>query len=241
MRLAIISDIHGNMEALNQVLADIDAHQIDQIVNLGDNIGYGPDSEAVIESILQRDILSLMGNHELAVLEPDLLDSFNIAARESLVKIRGTLSDRSFTFINSLKRKIVINGHTFVHGFPPDSVITYLFEIDNLQLNLAFKADMKQFCFVGHTHRLEMVINDDANFVRRHLQRGLLKTDNKKQYIFNIGSVGQPRDMDNRAKYAIFDDTTGMLEVRFIQYDIAVTAKKIVDAGLPRIHADRLF
>ena len=82
MRLAIISDIHGNMEALTEVLSDIDARGIDQIINLGDNIGYGPESDAVIDLMLHRNIPSLLGNHELAVMEPDLLDSFNPAARE---------------------------------------------------------------------------------------------------------------------------------------------------------------
>ncbi len=229
------------MEALSEVLNDIDACQVDRIVNLGDNIGYGPNSEEVIETILHRNIPGIMGNHELALLEPEILDLFNAAARQSLIKTRETLSERSLVYIKSLDRKMKINGHSFVHGFPPDSVTTYLFDTDIWQLHNAFKTGMQRLCFVGHAHRLEMVINERDGYVRRNLQRGLFKIASEKQYIFNIGSVGQPRDPDSRAKYAIFDDDAETLEVRFIQYDVAATAKKIVAAGLPRMHADRLF
>lgn len=241
MRLAIISDIHGNIEALNQVLADIDDHQMDKIINLGDNIGYGPDSEAVLACIIDRDIPSLMGNHELALLEPEILEWFNPAARESLAKTRETLSDASWAYIKTLEKAMVVDGHTFVHGFPPDSVMTYLFDVAPWKLDHAFKTSMEQLCFVGHAHRLETVINDGKKIVREPLRRGLFHIDSSKQYIFNVGSVGQPRDTDNRAKYAIFDDESETLEIRFVQYDIVMTADKIIAAGLPKIHADRLF
>lgn len=241
MRIAIISDIHGNLEALTEVLADIDAHEIDKIVNLGDNIGYGPDSDAVVACILDRNITSIMGNHELALLEPDLLSWFNAAARESLIKTRDMLSDDSLTFIKSLQRSMVANGHVYAHGFPPDSVTTYLFDVTRDELACAFKNDTQQLCFVGHAHRLISVVKSGAKILRQPLRRGLFRVDPANQYIFNVGSVGQPRDGDNRAKYAIYDDKTGTLEVRFVPYDIVATAKKIVAAGLPKIHADRLF
>ncbi len=241
MRLAIISDIHGNLEALSQVLADIDDHQMDKIINLGDNIGYGPDSEAVLECITARGIPSIMGNHELALLEPELLKWFNPMARESLNKTRDMLSDDSVTFIKTLEEAIVFNGHTFVHGFPPDSVTTYLFDVEPWRLDHTFKEHMDRLCFVGHSHRLEIVVNNGKKIERRPLRRGLIDIDPSNQYIINVGSVGQPRDTDNRAKYVIFDDAAGTLEVRFVQYDIVMTANKIIDAGLPSVHANRLF
>lgn len=241
MRLAVISDIHGNLEALSQVLADIGDHQVDKIINLGDNIGYGPDSEAVLACIRARGIPSILGNHELAFLEPELLKWFNPMARESLNKTRDMLSDDSVTFIKTLEEAIIFNGHTFVHGFPPDSVTTYLFDVEPWQLDHTFKEHMDRLCFVGHSHRLEIVVSNGKKIERRPLRRGFIDINPSNQYIINVGSVGQPRDTDNRAKYVIYDDAAGTLEVRYVQYDIVMTANKIIDVGLPSVHANRLF
>ena len=241
MRFAIISDIHGNLEALDQVLADIDSRHIDKIIDLGDNIGYGPDPEQVMDQILDRKIPSILGNHELALMEPELLDWFNPAARESLLKTRKMLSAHSLAFIETMEKSMVMHNCRFVHGFPPDSVTTYLFEVDQLRLEHAFSISMDQLCFTGHTHRLEAVGSDGDKIFRHPLHRGIFQIDPSKKYIFNVGSVGQPRDGDNRAKYVILDDTARTLEARFVPYDIVITAKKIIAAGLPRMHADRLW
>ena len=241
MRIAIISDIHGNIEALDQVLADIDSHQVDQIMDLGDNIGYGPDSEQVVGRILDRGIPSILGNHELALVEPEILDWFNPAARESLLKTQNLLSKQSLAFIEAMKKSMVMHGCRFVHGFPPDSVTTYLFEVDQEGLELAFSTSRDQLCFTGHTHRLEVAGSDGEKILRQRLRRGIFQINPSHKYIFNVGSVGQPRDGDNRAKYVIYDDADQTLEARFVPYDIVITAKKIIAAGLPRMHADRLW
>ena len=241
MRIAIISDIHGNLEALDQVLADIDNRHIDKIIDLGDNIGYGPDSEQVMGRILDRGIPSILGNHELSLVESELLDWFNPAAKESLIKTRKLLSEHSLAFIETMKKSMVLVGCRFVHGFPPDSVTTYLFEVDQWGLEDAFSTSSERLCFTGHTHRLEAVCSDGEKIFRHPLHRGIFQIDSSKKYIFNVGSVGQPRDGDNRAKYVILDDTAQSLEARFVPYDIVITAKKIIAAGLPRVHADRLW
>ena len=241
MRIAIISDIHGNIEALDQVLADIDSRHIDKIIDLGDNIGYGPDSEQVMGRILDREIPSILGNHELALVEPELLAWFNPAAKESLLKTRKMLSELSLAFIETMKKSMVMYGCRFVHGFPPDSVTTYLFEVDQWGLERAFNTSMDRLCFTGHTHRLEAVGSDGENIFRHSFHRGIFQIDPSNKYIINVGSVGQPRDGDNRAKYVILDDTARTLEARFVPYDIVTTANKIIAAGLPRMHADRLW
>ena len=241
MQIAIISDIHGNIEALDQEQADIDNLQVEKIIELGDNIGYVPDSEQVVARILDRGIPSILGNHELALVEPEILDWFNPAARESLLKTQKMLSKQSLAFIESMKKSMVMYGCRFVHGFPPDSVMTYMFEVDQGGLERAFSTSKDQLCFTGHTHRLEAAGSDGEKIRRHRLRRGIFQINPSHKYIFNVGSVGQPRDGDNRAKYVIYDDADQTLEARFVPYDIVITAKKIIAAGLPRMHADRLW
>jgi diadenosine tetraphosphatase ApaH/serine/threonine PP2A family protein phosphatase len=128
----------------------------------------------------------------------------------------------------------------FVHGCPPDSVLTYLFELNDAGLQEIFAAAGWRHCFVGHTHELELIELHDDRIQREALTMGRLRLNGDKQ-IINIGSVGQPRDGDNRAKYVLFDSERLELEVRFVSYDIQKTANKIVELGFPRFYADRLW
>ena len=156
MRLAIISDIHGNLEAFKEVLADIDQSRIDGLACLGDNIGYGPDSEGVIELVRERDIPSVMGNHELAIVEPIYLTWMNPTARISLVMTHELLSESSVEYIRTLPPSMRYHDSLCVHGCPPDSIITYLFELSRAQLKEAFLNMEEKICFLGHTHDLQI-------------------------------------------------------------------------------------
>lgn len=241
MEIAIISDIHGNLEALSEVLVDIESTGIDDIVCLGDCIGYGPDPEAVINEIRRRAIPTIMGNHELAVCNPQQLTWFNPLAQNSLRKTRTMLSPESIDFIEQLPRRLVVAQCLCVHGYPPDSVRTYLFQKPTEELVKTFKNMPEPICFVGHTHELDIVTFDGRRAEHLDLRQGRLDLDMKLQYIVNVGSVGQPRDGNNNAKYVIYDPQTGLLEVRFIPYNVAATVAKIKAAGLPANHADRLW
>jgi predicted phosphodiesterase len=241
MRIAVISDIHGNLEALTNVLVDIDKCHIDRIVNLGDNIGYGPDPEKVIQCIQKRQIPGIMGNHELAILEPDLRFQFNPNARKSLEITETMLSAKSREFIQRLKKSLVVYGCRFVHGFPPDSPTTYLFQADRTTLGLTFDASRESLCFTGHTHRPEIIMTTGDEIYRKKLGRKVFRIDPANKYIINVGSVGQPRDGDKSAKYIIWDAREQTIEMRYVVYDIATTIQKIIVRGLPRQHADRLW
>lgn len=241
LKLAIISDIHGNLEALSNVLADIDSITVDNLVCLGDCIGYGPDPEAVITEIRRRRIPMLMGNHELALCHPDQLAWFNPLAQASLRKSLTMLSPDSVDFIAQLPNHLVCAQCLCVHGYPPDSVRTYLFQKSTEALLATFKSMPEPVCFVGHTHDLEIVVYDGRRVDRRPLKSGAISLNSKERYIINVGSVGQPRDGNNNAKYAIFDTDRWELDIRFVPYDIATTAAKIKAAGLPESHANRLW
>jgi predicted phosphodiesterase len=241
MRLAVVSDIHGNLEAFKQVLADIELNRIDTIISLGDNIGYGPNSEQVMSLIRSEAIASIMGNHELALLDSSHLSWFNPLARESLEKTSRKLSDASLKGISGLPRYLVEHACRFVHGFPPESVTTYLFEVAPLKIQQTFDLIDERICFIGHTHKLELIGYDGDQLSRSLLTQGSLTLDPRQRYIVNAGSVGQPRDLTNHAKYIIWDKETDCLEVRFIEYDHVSVAIKIITAGLPKAHAERLY
>jgi len=241
MRLAVISDIHGTLEAFNQVLADIEASNVDDIICLGDNIGYGPDSEAVVNKIREHRIPSLMGNHESAVADSRRLEWFNPLARKSLEMTAETLSGDTIRFVSRLQKFLVSYGCRFVHGFPPDSPRIYLFLVSDTELETAFERMEETRCFVGHTHRLDLIGYDGNHAGNISFSKGITKLDKEKKYIVNIGSVGQPRDGDNNAKYVIWDSVKDHLELKFIPYDIASAANKILAAGLPEAHARKLW
>ncbi|MGD2099602.1 MAG: metallophosphoesterase family protein [Desulfobacterales bacterium] len=241
MKIAIISDIHGNMEAFEQVWADIAKSRVDDIISLGDHIGYGPQPEAVIRHIRRRNIAALQGNHELALVEPAYLDWFNRAARKSLNMTRGLLSPESIHFIGNLKTHWSAHGCRFVHGFPPDSVLTYLFQLSDETKIQALERLGEKRCFIGHTHTLDIVSFGRQGLKSTQLKEGLNKLDSRRKYIISAGSVGQPRDGNNKAKYLIWDSTEDTVDVKFVAYDIATVVEKMMAAGLPPKHAQRLW
>lgn len=241
MRIAVISDIHANLEAFESVLADIDRQAVEAVIAIGDNIGYGPNPNQVLTRIRTCSIPTLLGNHELAVLTPDLRSRFNPAARRSIEITAGRLSGTSLDLIAGLPKTRILENLRFVHGFPPASPLVYLFQVPDERLKHTFRQMAEPICFVGHTHQLELVAFDGRAIQRKRLFPGTTALAPDVRYIINVGSVGQPRDGTNHAKYAIFDAGQNTLETRSIAYDIAATAAKIIAAGLPRSHAARLW
>lgn len=241
LKFAIISDIHGNYEAFRKVISDLETAGISEIVCIGDCIGYGPEPEKVLAEVIKRNILTTIGNHEMAVISDRFLKWFNPKARASIEKTKAMLSRASIAFIRKMPRSHIIEQCRCVHGYPPDSVRAYLFQKAPHSLIKTFKTMPEKICFVGHTHDLELVDFDGRQVERWPLEQGITRLDDQHRYIINIGSVGQPRDGNNNAKYAIYDTESHELEIRFVTYDIAATVAKIKAAGLPESHANRLW
>lgn len=241
MRIAFVSDIHANMEAFTQVLTDIDKSDIDAVYCLGDIVGYGPEPNQVIELIRDRNIPTVIGNHELAVIDPEHLKSFNPFARDSLQKTIELLSEDAINFIHNLKSFMIVHDCRLVHGFPPDSPITYLIHVSEKKIHKAFNIIKERFCYTGHSHELEIISFDSRFITRTPLSSGITCLNEENRYMFSIGSVGQPRDGNNNAKYVIRDTSTNIIDVRFIPYDISAVVNKIIAAGLPEIHARMLW
>ncbi|MDP2647562.1 MAG: metallophosphoesterase family protein [Desulfobacterales bacterium] len=241
MRLAVISDIHGNLDAFRRVLEDMDRSMVDAVVCLGDAIGYGPEPDQVVSLIDDLKVPAIIGNHELAAIEPACLREFNPPARASIEMTMGMLSERSLHFIRALQPYHIGWKCHFVHGFPPDSIDTYLHGVSKERLESAFHLLDQKICFAGHTHLLEIIGFDGRQVIHAPLPQGVVGLERPLKYIINAGSVGQPRDADKRAKYVIWDDAAYTIEARFVSYDIWAVYHKILQAGLPRVHADRLI
>lgn len=240
MKFAIIADIHGNLEAFKAVLADIDVQGCAEVFCAGDLVGYGPDPQAVVELAISRGIQCTLGNHDQAIIDPASLSWFNPHARAAIEQTAKLLSGDIKAFLASLPYYLVKHGCRFVHGFPPKSVKTYLFEPDDRKLRRTLEEMEEQVCFVGHSHELEFVGLRGDRLMKERLPKGF-KTLESGRYIVNVGSVGQPRDGDRSAKYCTFDTEARLLDVRFVAYDAQATVDKMRAMGLPESNALRLL
>jgi len=240
-KFAVLSDIHSNLDAFEEVLRDIDALSITDIFSLGDNIGYGPEPEGVIRRLTARAIPSVLGNHELAVTDPSELDWFNPVARESLRKTVTMLSSEAIDIIHQFPYCRVQDTFRFVHGFPPDSPVVYQFQVTDNELSDTFAALPEQIFFTGHTHYPEIIECLEGRIERHEFYRGIRQLEPQGRYIVNVGSVGQPRDGNNNAKYVVVDPEALTLELRYVPYDVEAVVAKILAAGLPESHATRLL
>ncbi|MCB9482229.1 MAG: metallophosphoesterase family protein [Desulfobacteraceae bacterium] len=238
-RIAIISDIHGNYEALKAVFEDMDLLNINDAVSLGDNIGYGPEPNQVVNELHLKEIPSVLGNHELGILNPEIKKWFNPFSREALNITENILTVNTKNLISQYPDNLIKNNILFVHGAPPDKILTYIFEFSPFGLKKLFSSFKETLCFTGHTHKLGIIALNDENIVKSYISDSNT-IDKDKRYIINSGSVGQPRDGDKRAKYLIFNKKTYNLELRTVEYDRMSVKKKIIDLGFPHVFADML-
>ena len=240
MKFAVLSDIHGNLEALEAVLEDIQCLDLDAVISLGDNIGYGPDSQAVVDLIRDRQIESVLGNHEMALKKKSALAWFNPKAQQALTIARSQLSGAAMDWIDRLPPFLVREGLRFVHGVPPASMFLYLFQIPEKKLIQKLIQSAESICFVGHTHDLGIISWDGHRHEMQKPSPGSHILEPAGKYIINAGSVGQPRDGTPGAKFLLYDTATRRLTVRSKSYPFEKTQKKIIAAGIPQMYADRL-
>lgn len=240
MLIAVLSDIHGNYEALEAVVGDLDKHTPDRVICLGDMVGYGPDPVKVVDLIRARGFECIVGNHEAGFRQEKYRNWMNFQVIENNQKTEKLLSAENINYLGGLPDNIIIEDMLFVHGFPLKSFLTYLRNCSDKVIRQLFEIHPYQFYFVGHTHTLSQAYGDGDTVVREKLECGEHKLDCSKKYIINCGSVGQPRDRDNRAKYILFDSTSCLLRVIAVDYDFEKTIQKIEKQGFPAIYGLRL-
>lgn len=241
MRLAVLSDVHGNVEALRAVLADLDGQGAEGMVVCGDSVGYGPDPEEAVAILRARGAAMLAGNHELGLCRCSGLGWFNPLARCALEITSRLVTPQTTEFLGSLRKHLVLHGCRFVHGLPPDSAHAYLFAADDRKVVAALGRIAQRLCFVGHTHEMKLVEWRGGRLTRRDPGPGPRRLDPEAACIVNVGSVGQPRDdWDRSAKYVLFDSAANTVDFRFAPYDSAPTRRKILERGLPARYAEIL-
>jgi len=231
---ALISDIHGNFDALSAVFEDIDSHGADEVYFLGDVVGYGPEPEKCIDLLESRCSVHLLGNHDFAMLNVPV--GFNPIAAGAIVCLRARMEPgvysmpwkrRRWKFLGELHQRHMIDDILYVHASPRDPVMEYILPYDPVydpgKCADIFKR-VERACFVGHTH-IPGVMTTEPKFIYPADIDFKFRLEPGEKYVFNIGSVGQPRDRDPRASYVLFDGET--VEWRRIEYDIDAVAAKV--------------
>jgi len=229
MRFGIISDVHSNLEALTKAFQLIDHESVDEIVCLGDVVGYGANPNECVNLVRQRCRTILRGNHDAAAVNPLNAESFTKNARIAAEWTRQQLSDENKQFLGALPYTARRDEILFVHSSPyePESWYYVLSEED---LEVAFQSFSEQICFIGHSH-----------FPGIFSEEGPAKAVNRaSRFLVNVGSVGQPRDGNSKLSFGIFDTETWNYRNVRSEYPLHIAAEKILRAGLPRALSDRL-
>jgi len=237
MKVALISDIHSNLEALEAVLEDIRKLEIDEIVCLGDIVGYAADPGPCLDRIMALKCPVLQGNHDEEAARNTPLDCYSKMAQAGMAYSRSQLTRTQKKWLATRPLKLKLHGASMVHSslFEPEE---WHYVMDGLGAELHFMNQKMQVCFHGHTH-VPCVWEKTDEVVLRLLPKSAT-IEKGPYYLINVGSVGQPRDKNNRACYAIWNPTDQNVLFRRINYDFEETQKKIRRAGLPKKLATRL-
>jgi predicted phosphodiesterase len=248
MRALVISDVHANRAALETVLEDAEQIGFDVVWCLGDIVGYGPEPDWCVNQIrllgAAVGLKAVVGNHDWAVLERMEVDDFNPEAARTVLWTRKNLSDESLAWLGDLPKDPIVEEERFTlaHGSPRDSVWEYI--LDPFIAGENFREETFTFCLVGHTHVPVLYIlqnGESAVRVRQTMREGEgLRLPQGARAILNPGSVGQPRDGDPRAAYAILDTVEAMWLPRRVAYPIEITQAHMREAGLPERLITRL-
>jgi len=235
MRIAVLSDIHSNKQALQAVQQSIQEHSIDTIWSTGDFVDYGADPVFVMEWAISSVEYGVLGNHDAVMVDRTSPENFNRYARRSIPYTMQQLGENHLQWLSSLPLEQEIAGVRLVHASPahPERW-TYL--ISPGQAQMMFDYFPEPVCFYGHTH-LQGGFDSDGQIYGE----GIIQLKSGRKYLINPGSVGQPRDGDARWGYALYDTDAGEVELIRGEYNIMEAAKNIYKAGLPEFLGTRLY
>ncbi len=237
MKYAILGDIHSNYEALTAVLEDAETQGVTHYACTGDLVGYNADPKACLQLIKSRKITAVLGNHDHYAASNEAMDLFSPLARKSILWTRKQLSFFERRFLRQLPMIIDIENFTIVHSsLNAPQRWNYIFKQNAAEAS--FRNQFNQVCFFGHTHVPLAFIQNNASIEQGFYET--LRIRPGRKYLINVGSVGQPRDRNPQAAYAIYDLEEQRVTMRRVDYDIAVTQQKVRAAGLPFRNALRL-
>jgi len=237
MRYGILSDIHGNFEALQTVIDLIRDENVEHFLCLGDIIGYGANPKECLDIIRELKAICIAGNHDWAVsgkLDPAY---FNLVAREAVSWTQNQLSSEDMDFLNNLGLIFKNDDLILAHGTLSEPELFH-YMIHMSDATETFHLMDRPICFVGHTHAPNIIIQKEDEVQCDESLK--VNVDSRWKHIVNVGSVGQPRDGNPMATYGIYDTDTHVVEVKRASYDVQTAQEKILKVGLPISLAERL-
>ncbi len=229
MRLAIISDIHSNLEALTRAFDLIQQESIRDVICLGDIVGYGANPNECVDLVRERCKVALRGNHDSAAVDLAVAESFTRNARIAAEWTGRELTDENRKYLEGLPYTHRMEDVMFVHASPYEPEEWY-YVLSEEDLAAAFQSFSERICFIGHSH-FPGIFSEDGPAAA---------VDRSQRYVVNVGSIGQPRDGNARLSFGIFDTENWTYRNVRSEYPIQPAAEKIIRAGLPRALADRL-
>ncbi|MDQ6911369.1 MAG: metallophosphatase family protein [Verrucomicrobiota bacterium] len=236
MRIAIFSDLHGNLEAAEAVMQDAQSNECTHYVCLGDLVGYNANPHECVELVRQLDCPTVKGNHDEQACLGSSSRDFNDLAEQAINWTREHLTEEDKEWLAGLRMIRQVRDFTIVHA-TLDTPGEWGYVFKNLDAVASFTYQHTPVCFFGHTHVAGAFVRDEG--VKRIVTEQLMIEPGKK-YFINTGSVGQPRDGDPRAAYCIYHTDRNVVQQRRVKYDLATAQQKIIKAGLPRLLAERL-
>ena len=239
-RVALVSDVHGNLPAFRAVLENIKSVGVDQIWNLGDLVGYGAQPDECVALAAETCDLCLIGNHDLVVIDKLKIDDFSANAATAAIWTRDHINDETRGFLNKLSPKDESREMKLYHASPRDPVWEYV--LSTGLADACIEAMPGRLAAVGHSHvALWFWRNEGGRTVGEQAGAGMEIDLSKGDWILNPGGVGQPRDGDPRASWVLLDFERVTAKWHRVDYPIDEAAKAIEEAGLPRSLADRLY
>jgi diadenosine tetraphosphatase ApaH/serine/threonine PP2A family protein phosphatase len=234
MKIAVLSDVHSNRQALDAVIADLP--QVDEVLCLGDVVGYGGDPQACLDTVRAAGWLTLAGNHDRACTDPSLLDWFNDDAGRVLKWTITQLPSEDLRWLSDLPEQSEREGALLVHGSPRSPTFEYILDGSSAMANLRLLGS--SVCFHGHSHIPGMFhVEQNGRLGHDYAERTF---DVQGPALVNPGSVGQPRDGDPDASYLVWDSKQATVEFRRVAYDREGAKRAVLEARLPPRFASRL-
>ncbi|MGD8373210.1 MAG: metallophosphoesterase family protein [Syntrophobacterales bacterium] len=244
MKVAFISDIHSNIEALKAVLDAIDQEDISLIINLGDLVGYNASPVECVDLVQGRQIISIQGNHDRAATEMKYAESFNILAYQAMKWSANKLAPAHKRFLKKLEHtRVIWDRYLVFHGAPgnPDAYLFYLFQAKKAFNYMRKRTVGVRIGFFGHTHKRAVWQRDVRGKVSSlKISEENILLDPEQMYLINPGSVGQPREHNWKASYLIFSNEPEMIQFKSVSYDLHSAQARIRNAKLPEYLAERL-
>ncbi len=238
MKWAILSDVHGNLEALRVVLEDLAQEGVDRIVFLGDAVGYGANPNECLQILRERTHRMVAGNHDCGAIGRTDISYFNSAAQRTIQWTGRKLLSEHRAFLLKLPLTCVEGEILLVHASPFEPA-GWHYVMSSTEASRGFKAMTGHLAFTGHSH-YPMVLTQDERGRIHSLRMEELTLDPDRRYIINVGSVGQPRDGNPRAAYGLWDDGLRKYRLKRLPYDVAEAQRKIIKENLPIFLAYRL-